>query len=162
MNIFVNVNIAPISNILFFFVNQHNIQDSFFVPLDITPTLLVRSLFYINSLSILDNICWVDLKLQYFVYYSLFIEVKCIPPSNAANCGDQKNRNDCLSTKESRTLELYGQQLKDSICVWCDGTACTPDNDNQCEPKTFLDGYETANPGTTNNYEHCLAGNAHL
>ena len=103
-----------------------------------------------------------DLKLQYFVYYSLFIEVKCIPPSNAANCGDQKNRNDCLSTKESRTLELFGQQLKDSICVWCDGTACTPDNDNQCEPKTFLGGYETANPGTTNNYEHCLAGNAHL
>ena len=102
-----------------------------------------------------------DLKPQYFVYNSLFLELKCIPRSNAANCGDQKNRDDCLATKESRSLELYGQQLKDSICVWC-GQPCTPDNDNQCEPKTFLDGYEKANPGTTKNYEHCLAGNAHL
>ena len=84
-----------------------------------------------------------------------------MPRSNAAPCDAQKNRDDCLTTTESRTLELHGNQLKDSICVWCK-QPCTPDNDNQCEPQAFLDGYEKAKPGITKNYDTCLAGNAHL
>ena len=67
-HIFVNVNIAQVSNISIFFVDQHNIQDSFFVPLDITPTLMVRSLFYINSLSILDTLDIGYIILQYFYF----------------------------------------------------------------------------------------------
>ena len=90
-----------------------------------------------------------------------FLDLECVPRSNSAPCDAQKNRDDCLTTTESRSMILHGNQLKDSVCVWCK-QHCTPDNSNQCEPKAFLDGYETAKPGITKNYETCLAGNAHI
>ena len=90
-----------------------------------------------------------------------FLDLECVPRSNSAPCDAQKTREDCLTTTESRSLILHGNQLKDSVCVWCK-QPCTPDNNNQCEPKAFLDGYEKAKPGITKNYETCLAGNAHI
>ena len=103
-----------------------------------------------------------NLELNSFrLFLSTFLDLECVPRSNAAPCDTQKNRDDCLTTMESRSLILHGNQLKDSVCVWCE-QPCTPDNNNQCEPKAFLEGYEKAKPGITKNYETCLAGNVHL
>ena len=59
---------------------------------------------------------------------------------------------------------MFQRQLKYSICVWCKN-GCSNANNNKCEPKTFLDGKERAEPGTVKEYEalgYCLEGNAYL
>ena len=84
-----------------------------------------------------------------------FLYTECPARTKEATCYDQKTRIDCLTTKESRYLVLYGNQMKGSICVWC-GQACSTDNDNKCEIKAFLDGKEKAAPNTIQDYETCL------
>ena len=97
----------------------------------------------------------------HFVIMTLMDAGTCTHRSNVAACDDQKTIDDCLTTKESRSMVLHGNQLKDSICVWCEHL-CTSDNDNKCEPKAFLDGYEKAVPGTVKGYETCLQRNVSI
>ena len=56
---------------------------------------------------------------------------------------------------------MFEAQLKGSICAWC-VNGCTNANDNKCEPKAFLDGKESAEPGTVKDYETCLNGKYEL
>ena len=84
-----------------------------------------------------------------------FLYTECPARTKEAACYDQKTRIDCLTTKESRSFILFGNQLKGSICVWC-GQPCSNANDNKCEPKALLDGKEKAEPNTVQDYETCL------
>ena len=97
----------------------------------------------------------------HFTVMTLMYAGSCTARSNVAACYAQKTIGDCLTTRESRSSVLYGNQIKDSICVWCEHL-CTSDNDNKCEPKAFLDGYEKAVPGTVNGYETCLPRNSSI
>ena len=85
----------------------------------------------------------------------------CVLRSNGEDCDKQTTRESCLTTNEKRSVVVFGAQIKDSICVWCD-QGCTTDNNNKCEPKSFLDAYEKAEPGKTKGYETCLVGNEQL
>jgi len=91
-----------------------------------------------------DDMCTDDGTFKQYKAYEIG---ECARTETAA-CDGIFDKLSCLSSVESRSLELNGVQLNGSNCVWCPNGACTSDNENRCEPQIWLDtmshsGYET-------------------
>jgi len=82
-----------------------------------------------------DDLCTEN---EHWKQYKAYEIGECARTETAA-CDGISDKWSCLSSVESRSLELNGVQLNGSKCVWCPNGACTSDNENRCEPQIWLD-----------------------
>eukprot|EP01083_Nonionella_stella_P166859 559204_1 len=65
-------------------------------------------------------------------------------------CWDIQDLSTCLSSKDNRDFHL------DEPCVWCASGACTTNNDNKCEPASWL--FEQTTQLNSDDYEVAVSG----
>ena len=53
-------------------------------------------------------------------------------------CHSINDRRNCLTTTESRSLEVFGVQMYGSNCAWCPNGPCTVISKGKCEPSNWL------------------------
>jgi len=75
-------------------------------------------------------------------------DTSCLKKKKDFGCWQIKDRETCLSSKDGRA---YHGHLNDA-CVWCGGARCTTNNDNKCEPQTWL--LSRSNQVEPNKYEY--------
>jgi len=63
-------------------------------------------------------------------------DTSCLDVIKGRGCDSYWDRDACLSSKDGRASENYS--FMNDPCVWCGGSSCTTNNDNKCEPETWL------------------------
>ena len=80
----------------------------------------------------------------------ILLDNPCVERHASRPCDQMKDRESCLTSRESRSVVHFGKDIFGTDCVWCPNGPCTGNNRVRCEPKTWMEGQ-----GLTN-FESCL------